>query len=232
MTDNATIPAADRAYTYTKDRILQGDLGGGELLSEGQISESLGVSRTPVHEAFLRLAAERLLTLSSRRGAVVTPMSPQETRDVLDTREAIESVAARRLTENGPLDAQSLSVLDEILERQRVAVGAHDVSAFVEADDKFHSTVVARSANRLALHLFSSIHDRQQRLRFQLLTLRGEHLAPAITDHVELVQRLNEADAGGYAARRTCAGRPCRSSLHFLDHAGIRAGHLRIPTRY
>jgi len=199
MTDNATIPAADRAYTYTKDRILQGDLGGGELLSEGQISERLGVSRTPVHEAFLRLAAERLLTLSSRRGAVVTPMSPQETRDVLDTREAIESVAARRLTENGPLDAQSLSVLEEILERQRMAVGAHDVSAFVEADDEFHSTVVARSGNRLALHLFSSIHDRQQRLRFQLLTLRGEHLEPAITDHVELVQRLNEADARGYA---------------------------------
>jgi DNA-binding GntR family transcriptional regulator len=199
MTDNATIPAADRAYTDTKDRILQGDLGGGELLSEGQISERLGVSRTPVHEAFLRLAAERLLTLSSRRGAVVTPMSPQETRDVLDTREAIESVAARRLTENGPLDGQSLSVLEEILERQRAAVGADDVSAFVEADDEFHSTVVARSGNRLALHLFSSIHDRQQRLRFQLLTLRGEHLAPAITDHVELVQRLKKADADGYA---------------------------------
>jgi hypothetical protein len=67
------------------------------------------------------------------------------------------------------------------------------------SDDKFHSTVVVRSGNRLALHLFSSIHDRQQRLRFQLLTLRGEHLAPAISDHVELVQRLNEADAGGYA---------------------------------
>ena len=137
MTDNATIPTADRAYTYTKDRILRGDLGGGELLSEGQICESLGVSRSPVHEAFLRLAARRLLTLSSRRGAVVTPMSPRETRDVLDTREAIESVAARRLTENGPLDAQSLSVLEEILERQRTAVAAHDVSAFVEADDKF-----------------------------------------------------------------------------------------------
>ena len=198
MTDNATIPAADRAYTYTKDRILRGDLVGGELLSEVQICERLGVSRTPVHEAFLRLAAERLLTLSSRRGAVVTPMSPQETRDVLDTREAIESVAARRLTESGPLDAQSLSAFEDILERQRTAVGAHDVSAFIEADDEFHSTVVARSGNGLALHLFSSIRDRQQRLRFQLLTLRSEHLAPAVTDHVELVRRLSEADGAGY----------------------------------
>jgi DNA-binding GntR family transcriptional regulator len=198
MTDNATIPAADRAYTYTKDRILQGDLVGGELLSEVQICERLGISRTPVHEAFLRLAAEQLLTLSSRRGAVVTPMSPQEIRDVLDTREAIESVAARRLTESGPLDAQSLSAFEEILERQRTAVGAHDVSAFVEADDEFHSTMVARSGNGLALHLFSSIRDRQQRLRFQLLTLRSEHLALAITDHVELIRRLIEADGEGY----------------------------------
>lgn len=198
ISDNATIPAADRAYTYTKDRILQGDLVGGELLSEVQICERLGVSRTPVHEAFLRLAAERLLTLSSRRGAVVTPMSPQETRDVLDAREAIESVAARRLTENGPLDVQSLSAIEEILERQRTAARAHDVSAFVEADDEFHSTVVAMSGNGLALHLFSSIRDRQQRLRFQLLTLRSEHLALAINDHIEMVQRLRETDGDGY----------------------------------
>ncbi len=201
MTDNATIPAANRAYTYTKDRILKGDFVGGELLREVQICETLGVSRTPVHDAFLRLAAERLLTLSSRRGAgaVVTPMSPQETRDVLDTREAIESVAARRLTKSGPLDAQSLSVFAEILQRQLRAVEAHDVSAFVDADDEFHSTVVKRSGNGLALHLFSSIRDRQQRLRFQLLTLRSEHLAPAITDHVELVRHLSEADGNGYA---------------------------------
>ena len=200
MTDNATIPAANRAYTYTKDRILKGDFVGGELLNEVQICETLGVSRTPVHEAFLRLAAERLLTLSSRQGAgaVVTPMSPQETRDVLDTREAIESVAARRLTESGPLDAQTVSAFEEILERQRTAVEAHDVSAFVEADDEFHSTVVKRSGNGLALHLFSSIRDRQQRLRFQLLTIRSEHLAPAITDHIELLRHLSEADGDGY----------------------------------
>jgi DNA-binding GntR family transcriptional regulator len=197
MSDNATIPAADRAYTYTKEQILRGDLVGGELLSEVQICERLGVSRTPVHEAFLRLAAERLLTLS-RRGAVVIPMSLHEARDVLDTREAIESVAARRLTERGPLDEQSLSLFAEILERQRTAVGAHDVGAFVEADDEFHSTVVARSGNGLALHLFSSIRDHQQRLRFQLLTLRSEHLAPAITDHVALIRCLTKADGDGY----------------------------------
>jgi DNA-binding GntR family transcriptional regulator len=200
MTNTTTIPVALRAYNYTKDRILQGELVGGQLLNEVQICETLGVSRTPVHEAFLRLAAERLLTLSSRQGAgaVVTPMSPQETRDVLDTREAIESVAARRLTESGPLDTQTVSAFEEILQRQRTAVEAHDVSAFIEADDEFHSTVVERSGNGLALHLFSSIRDRQQRLRFQLLTIRSEHLAPAITDHIELLRHLSEADGDGY----------------------------------
>jgi DNA-binding GntR family transcriptional regulator len=198
-TSAAAVHAADRAYAYTKDRILRGDLPGGELVSEGQIGGALGVSRTPVHEAFLRLDAERLLTLSSRRGAVVAPMSPQETRDVLEMREAIESAAARRLVANGRPPEEVLESLRMPLERQRVAVEEDDVDAFVEADDGFHSAVVRGSGNALATHFFASIRDRQQRLRYQLLSIRAEHLTAALDDHRELAERVAAADADGYA---------------------------------
>jgi DNA-binding GntR family transcriptional regulator len=191
--------AADRAYAYTKERILRGELSGGALVSEGQICGALGVSRTPVHEAFLRLGAERLLTLSSRKGAVVAPMSPQETRDVLEMREAIESAAARRITAEGRPGDRVLALLRSILDRQREAVETDDVAAFVEADDEFHTTVVTGSTNALATHFFASIHDRQQRLRYQLLSIRSEQLTSALADHVELADRLAAADGDGYA---------------------------------
>src|SRR5690606_4932231 len=51
-------PASDRAYDWTKEQILSGALGGGSMISEGGVSEAIGVSRTPVREAFIRLAAE------------------------------------------------------------------------------------------------------------------------------------------------------------------------------
>lgn len=198
MPEHASVHAADRAYTYTKERILRGDLAGGQLVSEGQIGGALGVSRTPVHEAFLRLDAERLLTLSSRKGAVVTPMSPQESRDVLEIREAIESAAARRLVADGTPPA--LAALQSTLDRQRAAIETNDVDAFVEADDEFHSAVVHWSGNALAEQFMAAIRDRQQRLRYQLLSIRAEHLAAAFDDHRMLAEHIAAADADGYAA--------------------------------
>ncbi|WP_223286039.1 GntR family transcriptional regulator [Kocuria atrinae] len=60
--------AAERAYAHAKARILTGELDG-ELLSEGIVADELGVSRTPVREAFLRLQAEGLMRLYPKRGA-------------------------------------------------------------------------------------------------------------------------------------------------------------------
>lgn len=59
--------AADEAYASTRERIISGALAGGTLLSEVEVGADLGLSRTPVHEAFLRLAAEQFLTLIPRR---------------------------------------------------------------------------------------------------------------------------------------------------------------------
>ena len=67
-------PAAkDRALDYVKTQVLTGAFPGGELISEGEVATALGMSRTPVREAFLRLEAEGLLRLYPQRGALVVP---------------------------------------------------------------------------------------------------------------------------------------------------------------
>ena len=66
--------AADRAYAFVKDRIITGAYAGGTLISEGEVSAAVRISRTPVREAFLRLAAEGLLRLYPKRGALVVPV--------------------------------------------------------------------------------------------------------------------------------------------------------------
>ena len=65
------ISAADAVYREVKGRILDGSIAGGALISEGEISELLDVSRTPVREAFVRLQAEGWMTLYPKRGALV-----------------------------------------------------------------------------------------------------------------------------------------------------------------
>src|ERR1700761_6929929 len=94
--------AADRAYVHTKERILDGAYAQGRLLGEGEVSDSVGVSRTPVREAFLRLEAEGLLQLYPKRGALVVPISAADVEDVMETRLVIERFAIRRGVEPDP----------------------------------------------------------------------------------------------------------------------------------
>jgi len=91
------IPAAERVYAYVKAAILDRVYPGGELLTEGELATAVGVSRTPVREALLRLEESGLVKLYPKRGALVLPVLPQEIEDVLEARELIETHAAAKV---------------------------------------------------------------------------------------------------------------------------------------
>src|SRR3954453_19326632 len=103
-------PATSRAYDHVKRAILDRAYPGGALLSEGEIATAVGVSRTPVREALLRLETEGLVRLYPKRGALVLPVSPQEVSDVLETRELVETFTAGRAA-LGPALAEELQGL-------------------------------------------------------------------------------------------------------------------------
>ncbi|NEC13678.1 GntR family transcriptional regulator, partial [Streptomyces sp. SID8014] len=94
-------PTAERAYEHVKDLILDGTYGSGELLTEGQVATELGVSRTPVREAFLRLRSDGFLELYPKRGALVVPVSVGEGRDIMQARLLLESFALDTLAARG-----------------------------------------------------------------------------------------------------------------------------------
>ena len=191
--------ASERAYEHVKRAIIRGDLPGGTAISENALSQEIGVSRTPVHEAFLRLAAEDLLTLESRKGAVVRPMSPNEAADVLEMREAIESTAATRVVTDGRV-ADVTPSLQAVLAEQEQAVATGDVDRFVEADAEFHGAVIAASRNAIAVLFARTLRDRQQRLRHHLMRLQPSQLQASLEDHRALAAALEAGDAARYAA--------------------------------
>jgi len=189
--------AAERAYEHTKLAIIRGDLAPGTMISEGLICERLGISRTPVHEAFLRLDAEEFLTLASRKGAVVRPISPREALDVLEMREAVEASAAARVAADGraPELAQALAPM---LDAQQAALDAGDLEHFAELDSDFHTAVVAASRNEIAIHFARLLRDRQQRLRYQLVRSAPDQMAVELGQHRQLAAAMAAADAAAY----------------------------------
>ncbi|MEN0101977.1 MAG: GntR family transcriptional regulator [Curtobacterium sp.] len=199
MNSTATTQAAsDRAYDHVKRAIIRGDLAGGTAISENAICQDLGISRTPVHEAFLRLAAEELIALESRKGAVVRPMSPNEAADVLEMREAIESTAATRVVTDGRV-ADLAPSLQAMLAEQEAAVRDGDVDRFIEVDAEFHGAVIGASRNAIAVLFARTLRDRQQRLRHQLMRVQPSQLQASLDDHRALARALEDGDAARYA---------------------------------
>src|SRR3954452_16691890 len=86
---------ADEVFDRLHDRIVTGDLAPGDRVDAGEIADSLGVSRTPVREAILRLDAEGLVERQPYRGVVVTAVDQAAAEEVTALRVHLETLAAR-----------------------------------------------------------------------------------------------------------------------------------------
>ena len=160
---SVTVSAAERVYQHVRTGILTRRFADNDLLAEGRIALETGVSRTPVREALLRLESDGMVRLLPKRGALVLPVSAQEWRDVLATRELVETHCVRQLIGAGRA-AQVTARLDQAIRDLRAAAAAGDVAAYVSADRDFHAGIVAGAGNTILNRLYGSLRDRQLRM--------------------------------------------------------------------
>jgi len=193
--------ATDQAYAFAKERILDGRFPGGELISEGDVAAGVGLSRTPVREAFLRLEAEGLLRLYPKRGALVVPVSAAEVHSVMETRLLVERFAVERSIPAPPELREALAA--SLAEQERL-VAAGRAAEFVEADREFHRLFVAQAANPILLALHDSLRDRQSRMGLAAIARDGERAREILDEHRRLVAAVLEDD--GDRAARVLAG--------------------------
>lgn len=187
--------AKDRALDYVKTRVLTGAFPGGELISEGDVATALGMSRTPVREAFLRLEAEGLLRLYPQRGALVVPVSPDEVRSVMEARLVLEQFAATKVVRRGP--AACAAVFERLsgeLERQRAAVDRSDWPEFLDADRAFHATTLAESGNAILSGFYASLRDRQMRMIGESTLRDPDRVTTILAEHRAIAEALRDGD--------------------------------------
>jgi DNA-binding GntR family transcriptional regulator len=215
--------ATERAYQHIKQAILDGSLPGGELLTEGLVAEQVGVSRTPVREAMLRLESEGMLRLYPKKGAMVVPVTAAEAENVIEARALIELWAARRLLEPsavaGPPGedevAERLAVhLERQLEQMRAAQEAGDVGAFTSSDRTFHETIVAAAGNDILTRVYHSLRERQICLSASIMRVSSERMATALADHTRLIELLRTGNGDAF-------------TVLLQQHLAAAAGQLR-----
>jgi DNA-binding GntR family transcriptional regulator len=183
--------AADDAYDYAKERILDGRFKAGEMVSEGDVAGPTGLSRTPVREAFLRLEIEGLLRLFPKRGALVVTVSPAEVESVMETRLLIELHAVDRAVEHR---GEVSGLLEVAIATQRRLVAGKERSAFVESDREFHRILVAATGNSILLDLHDSMRDRQTRMGLAAISRQAGRVDTILREHEEIAKAIGAGD--------------------------------------
>jgi DNA-binding GntR family transcriptional regulator len=176
-----------------KERLLDGRFPGGTLLSENALARELGISRTPLRQAFGQLEAEGLVELYPRRGALVVPISASEADDVHEARELIECHCARRAAEAG---ADLTGQLEEAIEAQERALSSAG-AGFARADRAFHRAIVAAAGNALLARSYverdaraAALGERLDRLRDALGAGEAEKAAELLREHLSGARAL------------------------------------------
>lgn len=185
----------DRVLDEVKERIIAGDLPTGARLHERNLSQELGVSRVPLREAILTLAAQGLVEMRPRVGAFVRPMTKHDVEDLFAVRMALEPLAASLAAVNRNED--QLAELARLVDAERSALVAGDDrrGSLVNAD--FHLEILRASGNELLFAIMAPVQSRIQRLFRRTITSMSEQLSD---DHSEMLNALRAQDADQAAA--------------------------------
>lgn len=157
----------DDVYGRLRDAITDGTFAPGEQLRDGELAEWLGVSRTPVREALLRLAQGGLVVARPGRSTVVSTLDERATRDARDVVAAMHALAVREAV--GRFTAADLDRMRDAARRFAESLADGDIDAALRADDELHGVPVAVAGNRAiaqVLEQFMPLLRRIERIRF------------------------------------------------------------------
>lgn len=187
--------AAARAYDYAKWAILNAVYTAGDVITEGGLAAELGISRTPVREALLRLEVEGLVRLRPKQGAIVSTFTMHDVEDVLEARELVEtSTAAKSFANRATLLPQVLAVHQEMCRRRH----ERDTAGFTDADRRFHELIVDAAGNDVLSGIYRMLRERQTLFTSVLVRGRPDRMDSAIAEHERILAVLRGDDVAAF----------------------------------
>ena len=198
----------ERVHAHLRDEILANRLPPGSVLSEVPLAASLGVSRGPIREALGRLAAEGLVTIRPRRGAVVSTLSHEEFLQAYQVRESLETLAIRLAVPR--LSDEDIARIYDLVQQQEKAVDHDDVESFFALNNSFHQLFVDSSGNAPLKDMYRQLMGHMGRYQMRSLALRGT-VRRSVAEH--------------RAIARACRARDPERAERLLRN------HIRVPQR-
>ena len=179
----------DRAYVAIRDAIVDGTLPPGQQIRDQELSQQLGLSRTPVREALTRLEADGLVETAPQSYTRVAGLDRQAARDAFPVVAAMHALAA----ELAPISPLLVDAMRRENDRFADALRAGDVDKAIAADDAFHDVFVTTSGNAEIPRVLERVMPRVRRLeRLRFGSLSGR---ASVRQHEEILDAAAAGDA-------------------------------------
>ncbi|MGI6029181.1 MAG: GntR family transcriptional regulator [Candidatus Heteroscillospira sp.] len=192
-----SLSLTDKAYEYIKEQIMLQVLLPGYPLNEVQISEALGMSRTPVRDAFKRLETDGLVEIIPRRGTFIKSLTPNELVMYYEVSEGLEGMLAfhiARRIKNGELDKASLDVIKKHIDDMDEYYDSDQPQQWVNSDEAFHAELYTFCENHVLVESLSRVRSHFNRVSW-FITPRYVNRKLSNDEHRELYECLVAGDA-------------------------------------
>jgi DNA-binding GntR family transcriptional regulator len=184
----------DQAYAMLRDAIANADIYASQeeiRLDERVLSESLGVSRTPVREAMTLLEQEGFLRMMPRRGIYIVRKSKREIVEMVQMWAALESMAARLATLHAT--DEEIAKLRHMFDQFRDSTPAEHIAEYSDANIAFHQAIVELSKSQIIFDTIKNIFIHVRAIRWMTIS-QSDRAERSIVDHLRIVEALEKRD--------------------------------------
>lgn len=207
----------DRVYQYLRQAIINGDYEIGVALREIDISHALGVSKTPVREAFVRLQADRFVELIPYRGAVVAGYSRADIRQMYEVREIVEGYCAAKVAVSA--DEQLRDALRVNVAATRQAADAGDIRAVADLLEEFDALIYSCTDNDWISSIVRDLDGHQERVGRPTAVIPGR-VDRSAEQHEKILAAILDGDpAGAESAMREHVRSVMTDKLRHFDES-------------
>lgn len=197
-----------------RERIIQGEFPPGSRLNERALCDMLGVSRTPMREAFRVLAAEGLVQIEPNRGAQVVALSAANIREAFEVIGGLEAMSCRLACERA--SDTEIAEIRALTYEMMASHARHDLPTYFRTNRDIHERISLASHNSLLKQLYDAQNARIQNLRF-VSNENRQKWDLAMREHIEMAEALQARDADRLAGiMRQHLQRKCEAALRSL----------------
>ena len=180
-----------RVFHKIRDDILNGKYKEHDELREAAIGEELGVSRTPVREAFRQLELEGLIHIVPNKGAYVTGLTSKDVRDIYMIRAQLEGLCAKWATEH--ISEAQMQEMEENVYLAEFHASKGHTEQIASLDNRFHEIMYEACASKMLEHSLKDFHQYVYRIRKQTLA-QGARSSASNDEHRKIMEAIKEKD--------------------------------------